>query len=94
MDRRGLVASAARRSDLTQRQMNQALEALLAAIGEALASGETVTIASFGRFEVRAYPGRRLRRFDGPGHYTVEDRRVPVFKSAAALRRRVKGESS
>jgi len=94
MDRRALVAAAARHSDLTQRQMNQALEALLAAIGEALAAGETVVISSFGRFEVRAYPGRRLRRFDGPGHYTVEDRRVPVFKSSAALRRRVKGGSS
>mgnify|MGYP002682694523 CR=1 FL=1 len=65
-----------------------------AAIGEALAAGETVVISSFGRFEVRAYPGRRLRRFDGPGHYTGEDRRVPVFKSSAALRRRVKGGSS
>ena len=74
--------------------MNQALEAFLAAIGEALAAGETVTIASLEHFEVRAYPGRRLRRFDGPGHYTVEDRQVPVFKPSAALRRRVKGGSS
>jgi len=90
MDRRQLVAAAARRSDLTQRQTNKALAAILEAIGGALAAGETVAISSFGRFEVREYPGRRLHRFDGPGHYTVEDRRVPVFKSSAALRRRVR----
>jgi nucleoid DNA-binding protein len=94
MDRRQLVAAAARHSDLTQRQMNQALEALLKAVGEALAAGEAVSISSFGRFEVREYPGRKLRRFDGPGHYTVQERRVPIFKSSAALRRRVKGEIS
>lgn len=94
MDRRELIAAAARYSDLTQRQMNQALEALLKAIGEALAAGGTVSISSFGRFEVREYHGRRLRRFDGPGHYRVEDRQVPVFKPSAALRRRVKGGSS
>lgn len=94
MDRRQLVAAAARRSDLTQRQVNEALEALLEALGEALATGETVAISSLGRFEVREYPGRKLRRFDGPGHYTVEERRVPVFRSSAALRRRVKGEAS
>jgi len=93
MDKRQLVAAAARRSRLTQRQTRQALEALLEAIGEALAAGETVAISSFGRFEVRAYPGRKLRRFDGPGHYLVESRRVPVFRSSAVLRRRLRGES-
>ena len=93
MDRRELVAAAARGSDLTQRQMGQALDALLDAIGEALIDGEAVVISSVGRFEVREYPGRRLRRFDGPGHYTVADRRVPVFKSSAALRRRLRGQA-
>ena len=93
MDRRQLVAAAARRGDLTQRQMDKALGVLLETIAEALATGETVALSSFGRFEVREYPGRKLRRFDGPGHYTVEDRWVPVFKSSAALRRRLRGST-
>ena len=91
MDRRDLIAAAAQGSDLTQRQMGKALDALLDAIGEALINGDAVVISSFGRFEVREYPGRRLRRFDGSGHYTVADRRVPVFRSSAALRRRLRG---
>ena len=90
MNKRELVAAAARRSPLTQRQMLQALEALLSTIADTLAEGEYVALSDFGRFETQVYPGRRLRRFDGAGHYQVEDRRVPVFRSSAALRRRVK----
>ena len=93
MDKRQLVAAAARRSSLTQRQMREALDALLATINETLASGDYVALADFGRFEMRAYPGRKLQRFGGPGHYTVEARLVPVFKSSAALRRRLRGKA-
>ena len=93
MDKRQLVAAAARRSCLTRRQTRQALEALLETIAGALAGGESVALADFGRFEVREYPGRELRRFDGRGHYSVAGRRVPVFRSSAVLRRRVRGES-
>jgi nucleoid DNA-binding protein len=90
MNKRELVAAAARRTPLTQRQVRQALDAVLDAITEALTEGETVTVSDFGRFLVQCYPGRRLRRFDGTGSYMVEDRRVPVFRSSAALRRQLK----
>jgi nucleoid DNA-binding protein len=90
MNKRELVVVAARRSSLTQRQMRQAVEALLATIADALAEGDYVALSEFGRLETRMYPGRRLRRFDADGHYLVKDRRVPVFRSSAALRRRVK----
>jgi len=93
MDRRGLVSAAARRSGLSREQMRDALDALLETIVEAMAGGETVAIASFGRFETQVYPGRKLRRFDGPGHYVVEERQVPVFRSSAVLRRRLREES-
>jgi nucleoid DNA-binding protein len=93
MDRRGLVTAAARRSSLSREQMRDALDALLGTVAEALAGGETVAIASFGRFETQVYPGRKLRRFGGPGHYAVEERRVPVFRSSAVLRRRLREES-
>lgn len=90
MDKRQLIASAAQRSTLTREQTREALCAILEAIAEALASGDHVALSDFGRFEMQQYPGRRLRRFDGEGHYAVEDRLVPVFKSSAALRRRLR----
>ena len=90
MNKRQLVASASRRTLLTQRQVRQALDALLATIAEALATGEPVALADFGRFEAQHYSGRQLRRFGGKGHYTVQGHAVPVFRSSEALRRRVK----
>ena len=94
MNKRELVAAAARRTPLTQRQVRQALDAILEAITDALTEGEAVALSDFGRFLVQRYPGRRLRRFDGAGNYVVEDRRLPVFRSSAALRRRVKEKNS
>ena len=92
MNKRQLIAAAARRSSLTQGQVREALEAILETITGTLADGDYVMLSGFGRFDVRQYTGRRLRRFDGQGHYTVEDRPVPVFKSSAALRRRLQEE--
>ena len=94
MHKKTLVATAARRSNLTQAQVRQALDDLLETIAEALVAGETVALADFGRFEMQEYPGRKLRRFDGDGHQTVEARRVPVFKSSAALRRQLREKCS
>ncbi len=90
MNKRQLVAAAARRTSLTQRQVRQALEALLGIIAEALADGQPVALSDFGRFEAQHYPGRQLRRFGGKGQYTVQDHSVPVFRSSEALRRRVR----
>ena len=98
MNKRQLIAAAARRSLLTQGQVRGALEAVLAVIAGALAEGDHVTVSGFGRFDAQQYPGRKLHRFDGKGHYQVASRRVPVFRSSLALRRRIKqagsGESS
>ena len=94
MNKRQLIAAAGRRSSLTQVQTREALEAILLVIGHSLADGEHVTISGFGRFHVQHYAGRKLRRFDGPGHYEVEDRRVPVFRSSKLLRQRLRRKGS
>jgi nucleoid DNA-binding protein len=94
MNKRELIAAAARRNSLTHRQMREALDALLETIVQTLAEGDQVALADFGRFCLQHYPGRTLQRFDGEGQYTVEGRSVPVFKSSAALRRRLREECS
>jgi nucleoid DNA-binding protein len=90
VNKRQLIAAAARRSSLTQGQVREALESVLEAIAGALAEGDHVTLSGFGRFDVQHYAGRKLRRFDGEGHYEVQDRRVPVFRSSELLRRRLR----
>ena len=90
MNRQQLIATAARRSSMTQRQMRRALHALVETIAEALSDGEPVVLPNFGRFDLQHYSARTLRRFGEHGHYTVRGRWVPVFRSAPALRRRVR----
>jgi nucleoid DNA-binding protein len=94
MNKRELIAAAARRTSLTQRQMREALDALLEIVEQTLTEGDQVALSDFGRFCLQHYPGRTLQRFDGEGQYTVEGRSVPVFKSSAALRRRLRKECS
>jgi nucleoid DNA-binding protein len=90
VNKRQLIAAAARRSSLTQGQVREALEAVQEVITRALANGNHVTISGFGRFDVQQYAGRKLRRFDGEGHYEVKDRRVPIFRSSKLLRQRLR----
>ena len=92
MNKRQLIAAASRRSSLTQRQTREALEAVLEVIAATLAEGDHVTISGFGRFDMQQYAGRRLRRFDKLGHFEVEGRRVPVFRSSELLRRQLREE--
>jgi nucleoid DNA-binding protein len=94
MNKRELIAAAARRTSLTQRQMREALDALLEIVEQTLTEGDQVALSDFGRFCLQHYPGRTLQRFDGEGQYTVEGRSVPVFKSSAALRCRLRKECS
>ena len=94
MNKRQLIAAAARRSSLTQGQVREALEAVQEVITCALANGDHVTISGFGRFDVQHYAGRKLRRFEGKGHYEVKDRRVPVFRSSKLLRQRLRRDNT
>jgi integration host factor subunit beta len=90
VNKRQLIAVAARHTSLTQGQVGEALEAILEAIANALVGDEHVTISGFGRFDVQHYAARSLRRFDGPGHYEVHGHPVPIFRSSNRLRQRLR----
>jgi DNA-binding protein HU-beta len=92
VNKRELIAAAAKRSSLTQPEVGAALETMMETITEALAAGDHVTLSEFGSFQVRHYAGRILSRFGQPGNYVVPERRVPVFKPSAVLRRRLRGK--
>ena len=90
MNKRQLIAAAARRSSLSQGQVGEALAALLAVIAAALAGSDHVVISGFGRFDAQPYAARKLRRFDGQGCYEVAERRLPVFRSSQRLRQKLR----
>jgi nucleoid DNA-binding protein len=88
VDKRQLVAAAARRSTLTRRQVDEALRVLLETVAETLAAGEPVVLRDLGRFSTWRRR-QRIRGFDGQVHQV--DEAQLVFKASAAMRRRLKG---
>jgi len=89
MNTRELIGAAARQSGLTQVQTREALDAILLAITEALSNGNPVTLAGFGRFEVRDYIGRPIRHPLTRKLYHTRSRPRPSFHPYPTLRRRV-----
>jgi nucleoid DNA-binding protein len=87
MRKRDLVEQAARHSSLTRRQMNEAVDAILAAIAGALAGGEPVVLRGFGRFSTW-HRQQRIRDFEGVSHQ-VDGVQIR-FNASAGLRRRLK----
>jgi DNA-binding protein HU-beta len=86
--KRQLVAEVARRTSLTQAQVDEALDGILAVIGEKMAAGDYVTLAGFGRFEAREHRPRAVHGLDG-NTYQVESRLVPAFHPYPTLRQQV-----
>jgi nucleoid DNA-binding protein len=94
MHKRQLVDEVARRSGpwgLTRRQVREALHGILDVITDQMAEGSAVTIAGFGRFEVKEHKGRQVMGLDGKV-YQVERRPVPSFHPYDSLRQKVQGK--
>jgi DNA-binding protein HU-beta len=82
MTRSELCARVAARSSLSNADVAAALGALTSTIANALAEGETVTIAGFGKFTARTRAGRQGRNPRTSEPVAVPAARVPSFKVA------------
>lgn len=70
----------------------EAVEAVLDAIGAALARGEDVNFTGFGKFHVAERGPRQGVNPRTGERITIPGGRVPRFSAGAALKSRVKGE--
>ena len=89
MNTRELVAIAARQAGMTQVQTREALDAILQAIAEALSGGDPVTLAGFGRFELKDYTGRPIQHPRTREVVHTQSRPRPSFHPYPLLRRQV-----
>lgn len=86
MTRSELCARVAARSSLSKAHVAAALGALTSTIADALAQGETVAVAGFGKFAPRNRAARQGRNPRTGEPVVVPAARVPTFKAAKALR--------
>ena len=89
MNKAELVSAVAEKTDLTKKDVEKALTALLDSIEDALARGDKVQLVGFGTFEVRERAARKGRNPQPGEEIDIAASRVPVFKAGKSLREAV-----
>ncbi len=86
MKKSDLSALVAAEASLSKVDAESAVNAVLGSIGDALAKGETVSIAGFGTFSVKDRPARQARNPRTGESIAIAASIVPSFKPGKALR--------
>ncbi|MGB9660449.1 MAG: HU family DNA-binding protein [Moorellaceae bacterium] len=86
MNKAELVASVAEKAEITKKDAEKAVNALFAAIEEALAKGDKVQLVGFGTFEVRERAARVGRNPRTGEEIAIAATKVPIFKPGKALK--------
>ena len=86
MTKAELVTAIANKTDLTKKNSEAALAAVLKSITEALENGERVVLVGFGTFEVRARAARTGINPQTKKKIKIPAAKVPAFKAGRALK--------
>lgn len=91
MNKSQLSDAVAETAGLTGAQADAALDAVLTAITNAVASGDKVTIPGFGTFEARERSARTGRNPQTGAEIEIAATTAPAFKAGAAFKKAVAG---
>ena len=86
MNKNDLAAQVAAERSTSRTEAERMVEAVFSAIGDALARGEPVAIAGFGKFAVHSRVARVGRNPQTGEPVDIAASRAPSFKAAKALR--------
>ncbi|MCI6609818.1 MAG: HU family DNA-binding protein [Ezakiella sp.] len=90
MNKSELIASIAEKTELTKKDSEKVLNAVLESITETLVAGEKVQLVGFGTFEVRERKAREGRNPRNPEEVIkIPASLAPVFKAGKALKEAV-----
>ncbi|NLC45444.1 MAG: HU family DNA-binding protein [Clostridiales bacterium] len=90
MNKSELISAVAEKSELTKKDTEKAVNALVSVISETLAEGDKVQLVGFGTFEVRERAERKGRNPQTKEEITIPASKAPVFKAGKALKDSVK----
>ena len=86
MNKVELVAAVAEKTNLSKKDADKAVAAVLDAVKEAVAKGDKVSLIGFGTFEVRARAARTGRNPQTKQTITIPASKAPVFKVGKAFK--------
>ena len=89
MNKTELAAAVAAKTELSKKNAEKAVAAVLDTIAETLAAGEKVQIVGFGTFEVRERQARTAKNPRTLETVEVPACRVPAFKAGQGLKDKV-----
>jgi len=89
MNKAELISNVAEKTELTKKDAEKAVSAVLDTISEALARGDKVQLVGFGTFEIRERAARKGRNPQTGEEIDIAAARVPVFKAGKALKEAV-----
>ena len=89
MNKTELVNAVAEKADISKKEADKAVAAVLDSITDALAQGDKVQIVGFGTFEVRARAEKQGRNPKTGEAMIVPASNLPAFKAGKALKEAV-----
>ena len=91
MNKIELIAKVAAETGLTKKDTATAVESILAAITDAVAAGDKVSLTGFGIFEAKHREARTGRNPRTKETVEIPASTVPVFKAGKAFKEKVNG---
>jgi integration host factor subunit beta len=92
MNKSDLIVALARESDLPLRKSEEIVNLIFDTMSEALLDGNRIEIRGFGSFMVKEYSGYTGRNPKTGDQISVDEKRLPFFKTGKELREKVDGE--
>ena len=89
MNKGELVAALAAKTELSKKDSEAAMNALVDVIGDTIAKGEKVQLIGFGTFESKARPARTARNPRTGEEVKIAASKAPAFKAGKALKDKV-----
>ncbi|HIT71074.1 MAG TPA: HU family DNA-binding protein [Candidatus Scatovivens faecipullorum] len=86
MNKAELIAAIAAKTGETKKSAEEAVNAFVSVVTEALAKGEKVQLVGFGSFEVRKRAARKGRNPQTKEEIKIPASKAPVFKAGKALK--------
>ena len=86
MNKSELIADVALRADITKKDADAAVNAVIDSITNALEKGDKVQLVGFGTFEVRTRGARTWRNPRNNEEINIPESKAPAFKAGKALK--------
>jgi DNA-binding protein HU-beta len=92
MNKAELIAVVAEKAELSKKDTEKAVNALIEAVTEGLQKGEKIQLVGFGGFEVKQRAARMGRNPKTKEQIQIPASKVPVFKAGKAFKDAIDGK--